>query len=117
MAALPDVPLAKETLPNFEVVNWYGMVVRAGTPAAIVARLHQEVAHALRQPDVAERAASLGLDLVGSTPERVRARSSATEIAKWGEVIRTANIKARLAPADPPGHGDDWLSLIHAGPI
>ena len=63
MAALPDVPLAKETLPNFEVVNWYGMVVRAGTPAAIVSRLHQEVAHALRQPDVAERAASLGLDL------------------------------------------------------
>ena len=60
MAALPDVPPAKETLPNFEVVNWYGMVVRAGTPAAIVSRLHQEVAHALRQPDVAERAASLG---------------------------------------------------------
>ena len=33
LAALPDVPLAKETLPNFEVVNWYGMVVRAGTSA------------------------------------------------------------------------------------
>ena len=33
IAALPDVPLAKETLPGFEVVNWYGMVVRSGTPA------------------------------------------------------------------------------------
>ena len=92
MAALPDVPLAKDTLPSFEVVNWYGMVVRAGTPAAIVSRLNQEVAAALRQPDVAERAASLGLDLVGSTPEQF-ATLQRDEIAKWGGVIRAANIK------------------------
>jgi tripartite-type tricarboxylate transporter receptor subunit TctC len=92
IAALPDVPLAKDTLPNFEVVNWYGMVVRAGTPVEIVARLSQEVAHALRQPDVAERAASLGLDLVGTTPARF-AEFQREEIAKWGEVIRTAKIQ------------------------
>jgi tripartite-type tricarboxylate transporter receptor subunit TctC len=92
MAALPNVPVAKDTLPGFEVVNWYGMVVRAGTPAAIVARLNQEVANALRQPDVAERAAALGLDLVGSTPERF-ATLQRDEIAKWGDVIRTAKIK------------------------
>jgi tripartite-type tricarboxylate transporter receptor subunit TctC len=92
IAALPDVPLAKETLPSFEVVNWYGMVVRAGTPAAIVSRLHQEVVHALRQPDVAERAAALGLDLLGSTPDEFGAFQRA-EIAKWGEVIRTAKIR------------------------
>jgi tripartite-type tricarboxylate transporter receptor subunit TctC len=92
MAALPDVPAAKETLPNFEVVNWYGMVVRAGTSGEIVARLNQEVANALRQPDVAERAKALGLDLVGSTPDQFAVLQRA-EIAKWGEVIRTANIK------------------------
>jgi tripartite-type tricarboxylate transporter receptor subunit TctC len=92
MAALPDVPAAKDTLPNFEVVNWYGMVVRAGSPAAIVARLHQEVVHALRQPDVATRAASLGLDLVGSTPDQFAALQR-QEIAKWGEVIRTAKVQ------------------------
>jgi tripartite-type tricarboxylate transporter receptor subunit TctC len=92
MTALPDIPVAKDTLPNFEVVNWYGMVVRAGTPAPIVSRLNQEVASALRQPDVAERAASLGLDLVGSTPEQFAALQRA-EISKWGEVIRTAKIK------------------------
>ena len=92
MAALPDVPLAKDTLPNFEVVNWYGMVVRAGTPAAIVSRLNQEVANALRQGDVAERAAALGLDLVGSAPEQFAALQR-DEIAKWGGVIRAANIK------------------------
>ena len=92
IAALPNVPLAKDTLPNFEVVNWYGMSVRAGTPAAIISRLQQEVENALRQPDVAARAASLGLDLVGSTPEQF-ATLQRDEIKKWGEVIRTANIK------------------------
>jgi tripartite-type tricarboxylate transporter receptor subunit TctC len=93
MPALPDVPTANETLPSFEVVNWYGMVVLAGTPPAVVARLQQEVAHALRQPDVMERAKALGLDLVGSTPEAFASFQKA-EIAKWGEVIRTAKIKA-----------------------
>jgi tripartite-type tricarboxylate transporter receptor subunit TctC len=92
MAALPDVPAAKDTLPIFEVVNWYGMVVRAGTPGEIVARLNQEVTYALRQPDVAERAATLGLDLVGSTPDQLAALQRA-EIAKWGEVIRSAKIQ------------------------
>jgi tripartite-type tricarboxylate transporter receptor subunit TctC len=86
------VPAANETLTKVEVVNWYGMVVRAGTPPAIVSRLQQEVAHALQQPDVAERARTLGLDLVGSTPEHFAVFQRA-EIAKWGDVIRTANIK------------------------
>src|SRR5262245_51209874 len=92
LAALPDVPLAKETLPNFEVVNWYGMVVRAGTSTEIVSRLQREVVYALRQPDVAERAAALGLDLAGTTPAEFGAFQRA-EIAKWGEVIRAAKIK------------------------
>jgi tripartite-type tricarboxylate transporter receptor subunit TctC len=92
MAALPDVPVAKDILPRFEVVNWYAMVVRAGTPVEIVSRLNQEVANALRQADVVERAASLGLDLVGGTPEQFGALQR-DEIAKWGGVIRTARIK------------------------
>jgi tripartite-type tricarboxylate transporter receptor subunit TctC len=93
MPALPDVATANEMLPKFEVVNWYGMIVRAGTPPAVISRLQQEVDHALRQADVMERAKTLGLDLVGSSPEEF-AKFQRTEIAKWGEVIRTANIKA-----------------------
>ena len=92
MAALPDVPIAKDTLPDFEVVNWYGMSVRAGTPGEIVTRLSAEVAAALRQPDVAERAASLGLELVGSTPEQFGALQR-SEIVKWGNVVRTVKIQ------------------------
>jgi tripartite-type tricarboxylate transporter receptor subunit TctC len=93
MAALPNVPAAKETLPDFEVVNWYGMMVRAGTPTPAIERLQQEVAAALRQPDVAARAASLGLDPVGSTAAEFASFQRA-EIAKWGGVIRSADIKA-----------------------
>ena len=92
IAALPDVPLAKQTLPEFEVVNWYGMVVRIGTPMEIIARLQQEVAFALRQPDVAERAASLGLDLLGTTPQQF-AEFQRAEILKWGRVTKSANIQ------------------------
>lgn len=92
MAALPNLPTTNETLPNFEVMNWYGMVVRAGTSPEIIKRLHQEVANAIKQPDVAERAKTLGLDLVGSTPEEF-AKFQRQEIAKWGDVIRTAGIK------------------------
>jgi len=92
MTALPDVPAAKEMLPDFEVVNWYAMVMRAGTPPEIVARLSEELKNTLRQPDVAERAASLGLDLIGSTPDQF-ATFQRAEIAKWGEVVRAANIK------------------------
>ena len=92
MTALPDVPAAKEMLPDFEVVNWYAMVMRAGTPPEIVARLSEEVKNALNQPDVAERVAGLGLNLVGSTPDQF-ATFQRAEIAKWGEMVRTANIK------------------------
>jgi tripartite-type tricarboxylate transporter receptor subunit TctC len=92
IAALPNVPLMKETLPKFEALNWYGMAVRAGTPAAVVSRLQEEVARSLREPDVAGRAAALGLDLVGSSTEQFAALQRA-EIAKWTEVVRTANIK------------------------
>lgn len=92
LKALAGVPPMKDTLPNFNVGNWYGMVVRAGTPAAAVSRLNQEVVFALRQADVLDRAATLGLELVGSTPE-VFGEFQRKEIVRWGEVIRTAKIQ------------------------
>jgi tripartite-type tricarboxylate transporter receptor subunit TctC len=92
LAALPGVPVMQATVPGYDVVNWYGMSVRAGTPPAIIARLQAEVAAALAVPEVAERAAGLGLDLVGSTPQEFAAFQRA-EIAKWGEVVRRGDIK------------------------
>jgi tripartite-type tricarboxylate transporter receptor subunit TctC len=92
MAALPDVPLMKDTLPDFEAVNWYAMFVRAVPSPAVVSRLAQEVVRALRQPDVAAREAVLGLDLVGSTPDECAAFQR-RELVRWSEVIRRAKIQ------------------------
>ncbi len=92
LKALAGVPTMKETLPDFDVANWYGMAMRAGTPRAAVARLSEVVQHALRQPDVAARADVLGLELIGTTPQQFGTFLH-QEIARWGEVIRTAKIQ------------------------
>ena len=92
LQALAGVPPVKDTLPGFDVGNWYGMVVRAGTSPAAVSRLSEEVAFALRQPDVVERAATLGFELIGTTPETF-GEFQRGEIARWAEVMRAANIK------------------------
>ena len=93
LAALPGVPTVASQVPGYEVMNWYGMTVRAGTPAPVIARLQAEVAAALAVPEVAQRAAGLGLDLIGSTAEDFASFQRA-EITKWAEVIRRGDIKA-----------------------
>jgi tripartite-type tricarboxylate transporter receptor subunit TctC len=92
LKALAGAPPVKETLPDFDVGNWYGMVARAGTPPAAVARLSEEVAHALRQPEVAERADTLGFELIGTSPEAFGAFQR-KEIVGWAAVVRAAGIE------------------------
>jgi len=94
LAALPDVPtIAEAGLPGFEVTTWYGILVPAGTPRPVVARLNAELVKAMHSPEVKERLAGLGTDAVTSTPEEFSAYIK-REIAKWGEVIRKAGLKA-----------------------
>ena len=91
-AALPEVPtLIESGLPDFETTAWFAMVAPAGTPRAIVARLSAAAATALHEPDVAARLSDLGATTVASTPEALGARI-ASEIARWGAVIKAANI-------------------------
>ncbi len=90
----PDVPTMTEAgHPEIEGDSWVGILVPAGTPAEIVATLHRESAKILAQPDVKERLATLGYDVVASTPEEFAIRIK-TEIDMWAKVIRAANIKA-----------------------
>jgi tripartite-type tricarboxylate transporter receptor subunit TctC len=69
------------------------MLVPAGTPKAIVDLLYSETIKVLQLPDVKERFAAIGVDVVGNTPDEFAAQIRA-EIAKWGKVIKDANIKA-----------------------
>lgn len=91
--SLPDVPTTIEAgMPDVQAENWYGMVAAAGTPPAIVAKLHAATVEALKSPDVKEKLAAQGATLVGNTPEEFAAFIK-SEIEKWAKVVKEANIK------------------------
>jgi len=91
--ALPDVPtIAEAGVPGYESVQWFGMLVPAGTPRPVIERLHQEITRSLRTPEMKERLTSLGLNAVGSTPEAFGAYMK-SETEKWAKVIKTMGIK------------------------
>jgi len=93
-AQLPDVPtMAEAGVPNIIVRDWQGLVAPHGTPKAIVDKLAGETRRILRDPANQERYATLGLDIIASTPEEFDA-SIKSEIQRWAKVVREANIKA-----------------------
>ena len=94
LPTLPDVPTAAEAgLPNFEVTTWYGILAPAATPRPIVTRLNGELVKIMNSTDVEERLARMGTDPRTSTPEEFAAYIK-QEIAKWGDVVRKAGLKA-----------------------
>jgi tripartite-type tricarboxylate transporter receptor subunit TctC len=92
--AAPDLPtMAESGFPGFEAVPWFGLMAPAGTPAAIVERLHRETVRVLALPDIRKKFDELGLDIVGSSPAEFASLIKA-EIPQWAKVIREAGIKA-----------------------
>ncbi|MSQ63483.1 MAG: tripartite tricarboxylate transporter substrate binding protein [Betaproteobacteria bacterium] len=90
----PDVPTMMEAgIPDIDIVIWTGFLAPAGTPAAIVKRLQDEVARVVRLPDIRERLNGMGVDPVGNSSEEF-GRIIAADIAKWTAVARAANIRA-----------------------
>ncbi|MET0924581.1 MAG: tripartite tricarboxylate transporter substrate binding protein [Xanthobacteraceae bacterium] len=93
VAALPDVPtMAEAGLPQLEGGPWFGLLVPAGTPRAVVDWLNSEARKAFEAPEVRERLAAQNLTLPLGTPEDFAAHIAA-ETKRWGDVIRAANIK------------------------
>lgn len=94
-AALPDVPTVAESgVPGYSMNTWYGAVMPAGTPAAIIAKLNAEINRILKMPDIRERLASLGADPVGGSPEQFGGGIK-SEVAKFTKVVREANLGNR----------------------
>jgi tripartite-type tricarboxylate transporter receptor subunit TctC len=89
---LPDVPTLKEAGADVEAVLWSGIFVPKATPAAIVRKLEGELMRIARLPDVIARLKPLGIDAVGNSSEEFT-KILAADIARWGEVARSANIK------------------------
>ncbi len=92
LAVLPDVPTVAETIPGFNVTNWFGMAVPAGTQAQRIDRLQKSVVNALKQPDVLKTLEGLGVDPVGDTPAQFGAYI-AEELQRWQKVMAEGNIK------------------------
>jgi tripartite-type tricarboxylate transporter receptor subunit TctC len=92
-AELPDVPPVADAVPGYESTSWVLIMGPAKIPPAIAGRLHQETARALALPDVKERLARMGSDIVGSSPAEARAFVRA-ELEKWAKTVKAAGIKS-----------------------
>jgi len=92
-AQLPDVPTIAETVPGYELTNWFGLVAPAATPKDLLATISSDVHKALQDPGLREKIAALSAAVVGDTPEQFGATMRA-DSEKWARVIREANIKA-----------------------
>jgi tripartite-type tricarboxylate transporter receptor subunit TctC len=90
---LPDYPtIAESGYPGFEALAWNGVLVPAGTPKAIIARLNAEINAVLKEPDVVQKLHALGFDLIGGTPDEFGALIKG-ESDKWAPVIKKLGLK------------------------
>lgn len=90
---VPDVPTVAESgLPGFDALQWFGVLAPAGTPRELVTRLNGDIVKTLRLPDVRERMAALGAEVVGSTADQFASFQKA-DAAKWAKVVKASGAK------------------------
>jgi len=93
VAVLPDVPtLAEAGYQKLTSEDWAGMLVKAGTPANVIARLNAAIGKTLKTDKVLEAFAKFGVDPAGGSPESFGSMMH-NEIVRWGNIIEKANIK------------------------
>src|SRR5262245_8966363 len=93
LEALPKVPsVAEAGVPNYEAMQWYGLLAPAATPPETIARLHAEATKALQTDEMKEKLSAEGAEPVGSTPSEFGSLIR-NELAKWAKVARAANIE------------------------
>ena len=94
MPALPDVPTVMESgYKDFEVIEWNGFFVPAGTPVAVIDKLAAAVHDAARQPETQKRLLASGIEPVGNTPAEFAAFLKG-QIERWTALVRSNNIQA-----------------------
>jgi tripartite-type tricarboxylate transporter receptor subunit TctC len=91
-AALPDLPAVAEVLPGYEATTWFGLLAPTGTPQDIVRKVQADVAKTVTLPDVRERLASLGAEVIAGTPDAFAAHLR-SELLRFAKVIKDAGIK------------------------
>jgi tripartite-type tricarboxylate transporter receptor subunit TctC len=93
----PQMPgvatVAEQGVPGFSALAWWGVIAPAGTPPALVARMHEELSKALKDPGVAEKLSGQGMEIRGGGPEEFD-RFLRGEIERWAKVVREGKVKA-----------------------
>ena len=98
VAGMPELPTVAESgVPGYENSSWTGVGVPAGTPAAVVKRLNDELSAVLQMPDIQERHTAAGSIIGGGTPEQFRDYLR-SEYAKFGKLVKAAGIKDASGP-------------------
>jgi len=93
-AEMPEVPtIAESGVPGYEAVLWLGIVVPAGTPREIVARLNREITQVLNQPEVQKGFARIGTDVVATDPVKFSGLIR-SEVEKWAKVVKETGVQA-----------------------
>jgi tripartite-type tricarboxylate transporter receptor subunit TctC len=87
-----DIPTVAQTLAGFESGSWYGLYAPSGTPKEALARVHEAVARALQAPDIREKFAAQGADLLPGTQQDAAAYTRA-EVAKWAKVVKASGAR------------------------
>lgn len=91
-AAFPELPAIAETVPGYEVINWFGVFAPAGTPAAAVNRLNAALNEALKNAALVKTLNARGADAVGGSPADF-ARTVRADNKKWEKVVRASGAK------------------------
>jgi len=92
LARTTDLPTVAETVPNYEATIWLGLMAPKGTPQAVVDKLNAEVRKIVEKPDVKAAWAKQGAAPMAMSPAEFTAYLN-KDIAKWGAIVKAANIK------------------------
>jgi tripartite-type tricarboxylate transporter receptor subunit TctC len=94
LAVLPELPTVAEAgVKGYENSSWSAFAAPAGTPQPVIARLHKELTEILALPDIQQRHADVGAQIIASTPEQFHAYLK-SELAKFSKLVKAAGIKA-----------------------
>ena len=97
MPALPDTPTMTEAgvppPPGLDIREWYGVLVPAATPAAVVSRLHAEMVKVFKRPDVQTRLTEMGAEFVGSSPQEL-SKQLANDVRTWAKWVKDTGVRA-----------------------
>jgi tripartite-type tricarboxylate transporter receptor subunit TctC len=91
--AAPDIPtMAEAALPGFDNAAWHGLMAPAATPAVIIDKLHTEVVRVLRLPEIIDRMAAQGVDVIASTPAELAAFIK-QDLIKYDKLVKSAGLR------------------------